>query len=259
MGPLNDLYRLPDSVFNDDNFHTVLTGFDMLVLRVHHAPELANGMTEAEVAARLPALLARLNPAGATAAAGRAGGRVADEPSPRTWIDAVETAFGPDTNDAARRLGAARALAIAQGAGWQDTRLAFSHFAVGRLNVGTDTARAVTAFAEAARLYRTLPGGDVHAAHVDMQMAALALSSGRSSEALAFADRAIPVVIGAQNAALLATLMLIKAEALDLGGQPAAAQAVRLDSLGWARYGFGAEARLRIAEIAALAPQGPGG
>ena len=43
MGPLNDLYELSDSVFNDDNFHTVLTGFDMLVLRLHYAPELANG------------------------------------------------------------------------------------------------------------------------------------------------------------------------------------------------------------------------
>ena len=42
LGPLNDLYRLPDSVFNDDNFQGVLTGFDMLMLRVHYAPELAN-------------------------------------------------------------------------------------------------------------------------------------------------------------------------------------------------------------------------
>ena len=42
IGPLNDLYRLPDSVFNDDNMHTVLTGFDMLVLRAYYAPELRN-------------------------------------------------------------------------------------------------------------------------------------------------------------------------------------------------------------------------
>ncbi|PCH68751.1 MAG: ATP-dependent transcriptional regulator, partial [Rhodobacteraceae bacterium] len=27
VGPLNDLYRLPNSIFNDDNVHTVLTGF----------------------------------------------------------------------------------------------------------------------------------------------------------------------------------------------------------------------------------------
>ena len=40
LGPLNDLYHLPDSVFNDDNIHTVLTGFDMLILRTAYAPEL---------------------------------------------------------------------------------------------------------------------------------------------------------------------------------------------------------------------------
>ncbi len=38
LGPLNDLYRLTDSVFNDDNFHTVLTGFDMLMLRASTRP-----------------------------------------------------------------------------------------------------------------------------------------------------------------------------------------------------------------------------
>ena len=62
LGPLNDLYRLPDSVFNDDNIHAVLTGFDMLMLRVTYAPELASGMTRDAVAGRLPAILDRLNP-----------------------------------------------------------------------------------------------------------------------------------------------------------------------------------------------------
>ena len=64
IGPLNDLYRLPDSVFNDDNVHTVLTGFDMLILRAYYAPELRNGMSEAQVRKALPGILARINPAG---------------------------------------------------------------------------------------------------------------------------------------------------------------------------------------------------
>ncbi|MBL4813178.1 MAG: DUF2927 domain-containing protein, partial [Rhodobacteraceae bacterium] len=51
LGPLNDLYRLPDSVFNDDNIHAVLTGFDMLILRAYYAPELRNGMSRGETAA----------------------------------------------------------------------------------------------------------------------------------------------------------------------------------------------------------------
>ncbi len=57
MGPLNDLYQLPNSVFNDDNFNTVLTSFDMMMLRMHYAPELHSGMTQAEVAGRLPGML----------------------------------------------------------------------------------------------------------------------------------------------------------------------------------------------------------
>lgn len=58
IGPLNDMYSLPDSVFNDDNFHTILTGFDMLILRATYAPELHTGMTRDEVAKVIPAIIA---------------------------------------------------------------------------------------------------------------------------------------------------------------------------------------------------------
>ncbi|MEP5008919.1 DUF2927 domain-containing protein, partial [Roseobacter sp.] len=64
LGPLNDLYRLPYSVFNDDNVHTILTHFDMLMLRATYAPELRSGMPKDAVARRLPAIMARINPAG---------------------------------------------------------------------------------------------------------------------------------------------------------------------------------------------------
>jgi hypothetical protein len=64
LGPLNDLYRLPNSVFNDDNIHTILTDFDMMVLRATYTHELLSGMTRAKVTARLPAILRRINPAG---------------------------------------------------------------------------------------------------------------------------------------------------------------------------------------------------
>ncbi|MFN6977779.1 MAG: DUF2927 domain-containing protein, partial [Gemmobacter sp.] len=213
LGPLNDLYHLSDSVFNDDNFHTVLTGFDMLVLRATYAPELRSGMSRAEVAAALPGLLARLNPGGI----GR-GSRGDPGPTPRAWTQAIETALGPRTPSGLRREAARRALALAEAAGWQDNRRAFSHFAVARLSLAAEVEAAVLHFAAAARLYRTLPGGAIHGAHVDMQMAAFALSSGQADEALRLADRAIPPVRAAENAALLATLLMIRGEALDLLG-----------------------------------------
>ena len=255
IGPLNDLYHLPNSVFNDDNFNTVLTSFDMLMLRLHYAPEMRNGMNEAEAAKNLPAMLARLNPGGE----GGAGQRL--QIAPRSWVAAVEGAFGPRVGAGARAKSADRMLSIAMAQGWRDSRLAFSFYAKGRALTASQPDAAVQAFASAAKIYRAIPGAAVNAAHVDMQLAAIALSSGQNDQAIAFADRAIPVVKSAENAALLATLMLIKAEALDNAGQGDLAQALRLDSRSWARYGFGAEAqvRARMSEIAALGARGSRG
>jgi len=170
LGPLNDLYRLPDSVFNDDNIHTVLTGFDMLILRTYYAQELRNGMSQSEVAMRLPGLLARMNPAGEL------------------------------------RIG----------------------------DLAADTSRE----------------------HIAVQKAAFAMASGDARQTLVLVENAIPVANAHQNAALLSTLMMFKAEALEMMGNADAGAAVRLDSLGWARYGFGSDQNVaaRLSEIAALRP-----
>ena len=250
MGPLNDLFRLPDSVFNDDNFNSVLTGFDMLMLRVHYAPDLRSGMNEAEVAARLPAILARLNPAGERR------GATPGQISPRSWIGSVEAAFGG--RDGGREAAAERMLSIARAQGWTDGRLAFSYFALARAQTGGNMAAAIASYNQAARIWRTLPSGQIHAAHVDMQLAAFALSSGQFDQALSLTDRAIPVVRRYQNASLLATMLAMRAEALEALGRDGEARAARLDSLGWARYAFGSDAqvRARMADIATLAARG---
>jgi hypothetical protein len=250
LGPLNDLYRLPDSVFNDDNFHAVLTGFDMLMLRVHYAAELRSGMNEAEVAARLPALLARLNPRGQGIGGGPKG------LSPRSWIATVEKTF--TAQNGARLDGAERMVSIARAQGWQDTRMAFGHFARARGRMPGDPAGALADYREAARLWRAQPGAAIHVAHAEMQLAAFALSAGQMDQALALAEAAIPVARRHQNASLLSSLLAMKAEALEAMGRAEAARAARLDSLGWARYAFGSEAqaRARMQDIAALAAQG---
>lgn len=251
LGPVNDLYRLSDSVFNDDNFHTVLTGFDMLILRAYYAPELRSGMTSQQVQAKLPALLARLNPAGGyqTPAAAAL--------TPRAWTNAIEDALSAKNGIGQRRSAADRAVTIARNMGWRDTRLAFSLFAQGRLNLGYNSDIALASFREAESLYRALPGNDLQAAHMGVQLAAHALSMGNANSALNLVERHITPVQSAQNAALLSTLLMIKAEAMALQGRDAEAQLVRLDSLGWARYGFGSEREVsqRLDEIAAISPR----
>jgi hypothetical protein len=248
LGPLNDLYRLPDSVFNDDNMHAVLTDFDMLILRVTYAPELQSGMTQAEVMALVPRILARLNPGGE-------GGRAVDpNPTSRDWIDAIETALGGNPNLAIRRGEAARAIAIGQARGFTGARAGFAQYAFGRLQIGNDPGLALGAFRQAAAAYRNDPNMRIHAAHVDVQLAAFALIAQDAEAVLALTGPAIEVARWHENAALLSLLMMFRAEALDLQGQRDAAMALRLDSLGWGLYGFGTREEVidRLNEIASL-------
>ncbi len=254
LGPLNDLYRLDASVFNDDNIHTVLTPYDMLILRAYYAPELKSGMTRQQVATRLPGILARLNPAGERVP------RRALGATPREWIDAIQTALGPGASATARLNAAARALRTARAQGWDDHRLAFSHYAYGRLLQLRDPDAALAHYQRADALYSRDDTTRIHRAFVRAQLAAHAIARDRGAEALTLLKGQTALAQRYENAALLASLQMLEAEALELTGRGDAARAVRRDSLGWARYGFGPDwaVRAKLSEVAALNPQRSG-
>lgn len=249
VGPLNDLYRIPDTVFNDDNFQTVLTGFDMLVLRVWHAPELRSGMSRAQVAERLPAILARENLGGQRPFRG-----ILPERNPRAWIDAVETALGSRASQGQRRNAAARALEIASSRGWEDARLGFSLFLVARFAPASEGEAALAALMRARQVFGAMPGGEVHAAHMDMHLVTQALAAGQTDLVLALSARALEAARRTENAAFQSVLMLLRAEALARRGERAEAGALRKAAAPLSAWGFGrADAQeRRIAEIAAL-------
>ncbi|KIN72235.1 DUF2927 domain-containing protein [Sulfitobacter guttiformis] len=250
LGPLNDLYRLPDSVFNDDNVHTVLTGFDTMILRAYYSPRLHNGMTRGQVAATLPHILREINPGGENVPS------VFATRTPIQWKRAVETALGPAANQRDREAAAAEALRIARAIGWQDQRRAFAHYAMGRVLQRGDPITAQQHYAQAKIFYGQTPGTQLHQAYVATQLAAHAVSQGQGELALQLVAPHVEIARSSENAALLSTLLLLRAEALDLVNRPAEAQAVRLDSLGWARYGFGSDwaVRAKLREIASLNP-----
>ena len=250
LGPVNDLYRLESSVFNDDNVHAVLTGFDMAMLRIAYAPELRSGMTERQVGAALPAVMARLFPRGGRTQAVSA--RNADP----AWDRAIEDALAPAATPMQRQAAARLAVRMAERNGWRDGRAGFANYLLGRLALADRPAEAIAAFQRAGAIYGSRPGMELHEAHVGMQLAAFALSSGDAPQVLNLTNRFAPVAQTGQNAALLATLLAIRAEALDMVGRPDEAASVREEAFGWARYGFGAEdsIRMRMDEIAALRP-----
>lgn len=249
LGPLNDLYRIGETVWNDDNFQTTLTGFDMLVLRAWNHPSLAPGMSRAEVEARLPQILAQLNPQGS-----RASSIPLDpEPTPRAWTNAIEGALAASSRRQSFRQ-AQTALRIAVGEGWQDERLAFSLFLAARFAPAGQGVEALDALAGASALYAVRPGGAVPRAHVNMHLAAQALGAGQFDLVLRLTETSITPAQRTENGALLATLLLLRAEALAGMGNAAEAERLRRSAVPFAIYGFGSQqaADERRAEIESL-------
>ena len=134
--------------------------------------------------------------------------------------------------------------------------MAFAHYAMGRLTQRVDDSVAQEHFLAADHYYSLTPHTELHRAYVASQLAAYALVQGRGQDALALVTKHLGTAARHENAALLATLLMLRAEALDYLGRTAEAASVRVDSLGWARYGFGADwaVRAKLREVAALNP-----
>lgn len=234
LGPANDLYRLPDSIWNDDNFHGMATPFDMLMLRTLYQPEIHSGMSRAEVARVLPKVLDRVNPQGRDLPSRKRA------PESKAFATALETALDRDAPRDQRLGSAMLAAQIAAEMRPVDHRLGVALLTLGRLSLRQDPASAAKDFSEAYRLFaRQLGTGDVRTAQAGVHLAALALGTGQYDMAIALADKHVPVAERGQNAILIAGLLSIKAEAQSALGEEALARDTRLDSLRWARYGFG--------------------
>ncbi len=248
LGPANDLYGIADTIWNDDNLHGIATPRDMLMLRVLYSSELRSGMSKESVAARLPAILDRLNPPG------RGLEPRPRHPESRPWESAIEVALSRHATHAERRGAARVAAGLAREMEPVDHRLAVSLLALGRLELRRKPAAAAAAFMEAYELSRRLHDeGDIRTAHAAAHLAAMALAAGQYDLAVRLAAAHLDGARAGQNAVLVAGLKSIEAEALLGLGKLREAQAARLDSLRWARYGLGDGDGTLAREQAALA------
>lgn len=254
IGPLNDLYRLPDSVYNDDNFHIVLTPYDMMILRAMYAPELRSGMAKHEVAAVLPRILARVNPAGAGLAPKRL------QETPGNWIKQIELALGPRGSTEMRITAAENAVKIAQRAGITDHRLGFSYYARARVNAGENGGEAAADYARAYANFALIFGPyDIHTAQAGLQMASLSMSAGEFRQALQFIENGLVAAKTAQNGRLMFSLLAMKAEIYKIGGRIPEADALRKEAIAWGQYGIypTSEINKRLEIIVKLPPRLP--
>jgi hypothetical protein len=135
-------------------------------------------------------------------------------------------------------------------------RLGFSYFAMGRIVQRANRDEALRMFKAADKIFRQSTQTNLYAAHTAVQLASYQIAYGKGQEAFVTLAPYLDAAYEEENAALLSTLIFLRAGALELTGRASEARIVRLDSLNWARYGFGSEKHLKtkLREIQALNP-----
>ncbi|MGB0958627.1 MAG: DUF2927 domain-containing protein [Halocynthiibacter sp.] len=232
IGPVNDLYRLSDSVFNDDNVNVVLTATDMLFLRAYYAPELKTGMSQDAVARRLSQIFGRINPKKKTASA------TSSHLFSAHWKSTIERALRPGLAINPRINAARQAVNIAQNAGYNDARLGFSYYAYARLMSQRSPREAHAILVTAQSRLKGRPEFKLHLALIELELAKFALAQGGFQRVDRLTRQIGPVFQTHQNAAALSVALYLRAEALNAMGQTEQARKLRLEASSWGRYGL---------------------
>ena len=233
LGAANDLYRLEDTIFNDDNAHIRFTAFDAVILRVLYDDAIRPGMNrEAARAASLEALGRAVGSFGRERRFGHIVDDIHDELRELVW-----NASGPSQ----RRSRAAIATKRLREESLRDHRLAEALTIEAVLAVrDNEHARAIALLEEAeASLIAALPTNGVRLALTRGSLAVLYKREGRARDALTKLDLAIPVLAANAHDKRLAEALRWRAAARAQLGDVSSARRDAREALEWARYVFG--------------------
>jgi hypothetical protein len=249
LGPLNDLYRVSETIFNDDNFQVIATPYDMLILRAYYSDQLRNGMSKAAVGARILGILNAQNPAGIG---------ILPRAMPKTdvmWKRAVVSALGVGSSSSERLRGSKQMVNLALTQGYNDVRLGFSYYGRARVLERIKPKQSKQNFIRAYNTFnKTLTDSTIHRANVAMKLARMSISENDPQKALEWIESALPAARNTQNAIMLFTLLALKAEAYRLTGQENEARTLQNEARGWGNYAYATpqSVQARLTRIARL-------
>lgn len=235
LGPTNDLYRLEDSGFNDDEVHVAPTAFDLLVLGVLYDPALSPRMTREEARAAAEAVVRR-----------RLGDRPGAAPRPASAEDdqfkSLYFAAEATDDDSLSNEMIDAALALAARFDPDDHRIGEARrlkaFALYR---DDDLPGALAAIRAAlAQFERSLPPDAPRLARTRSDYGFFLIEAGQDAAAIAALERAEPVLAANRMNAELANTIRLRAIALALAGRAGEARRAARAALDWSAFVFGA-------------------
>ncbi|MEL7465159.1 MAG: DUF2927 domain-containing protein [Pseudomonadota bacterium] len=236
LGPGNDLYRLEDSGFNDDEVHVAPTAFDLLMLRVLYDPTMRPGMSRLEARRAARGVLSRL--------VGDDVARVARSRSDADEEFQLYHYFSDVRSDPAERR---ELLTLANEAAakmdQRDHRVGEALRSEAYFASERDRSALAVAYARRAveHFQRTLPAGSARLARTRADLGLFLLLNRDYAEAAEVLASAEPWLAAHGKEDDLATSLRLRAIALaQLGDYDDAAEVAR-DALDWAAYVFGAD------------------
>lgn len=238
LGPGNDLYRLEDSGFNDDEVHVSPTAFDLLMLRVLYDPALQPGMSKTEARAAATAVLQR-----------EIGSNDQRRPRSRTDHDADFQIYhyysDVRTDPQQRRELLDLANKAAAHFAPDDHRLgeALRSEAYFASDEGRDGEAVRYARLAVAHFERTLSPTSARLARTRADLGLFLLLDGSYVEAASAFGEAEPWLAAHAKEDDLANVMRLRAIALAQSGRSGEARKIAQRALAWAAYVFGADSR----------------
>ncbi len=247
LGPGNDLYRLADSIFNDDNAHSAPTSFDMLILRTLYDHRMKPGINEDDAHEVALNILDEVNPAGRTIAA-----EEQTEDGNAAWRRLMVLSFDRRFTLQERESFARQALARAKAFPVGDHRLPFSRYRLA-LAVSPERPNEAEVMLRLAidEYEHTLGADDIRVASARLYYAKHLNRRDDFAAALAEIEAALPVLAAHETESRLAEALKEKHDALyGLGRDDEAIDAAIL-SLDWSLYALGPD----FGDLAAIRAQ----
>lgn len=235
LGPVNDLYGLGSSIFNDDGAHVWPTALDYLILRVLYAPEMRTGLGRSETRRRAERVLARLNPAGSGAPPLPA----IRQRSVRIWEETLRAAFDRTRTMPERIASAEKAARLAAtqrpGSAYHCRSLAaLVRLSRDRLDL------ALRAAAEAQRVCTQAHGAaDIRLARLALERAYRLYQSGDAPQALEAIRGLEPTFAAFGQEERLVALYALQAAGLRTMQNAEASYDARLKAAKWGAFALG--------------------
>ncbi|MEM7189821.1 MAG: DUF2927 domain-containing protein [Pseudomonadota bacterium] len=235
LGPVNDLYGLGPSIFNDDAAHIWPTQLDYLMLRVLYAPEIRSGLDRSQTYARALTVLNRENPAGRSAPAlPRLLGAGMDR-----WRAEVRLAFDRTRSLSRRIRHAKQAVQIAARRAPQSAYHCRALVTLARL-ARTELDTALSAANTAGRVCRRAHGpGDIRMARLALDRARVLYEAKDYTNALAAVEGAETVLAAHGQDERLMALYALRAGAYRAIQQGTRSLEERRKAGAWGAYALG--------------------